>query len=172
MIQTDVQIDDEFEGQVDGGALSAAVTETLRQQGIERASVTIVITDDETVHELNRTYRDVDSTTDILSFPNHAPPAPDGQPEQAQISRFVIPPELMEEQQSYLGDLLISFPYTQRQAARQSRALAAELLLLVVHGTLHLLGYDHADAQEEAAMWALQNKVLTALGQKPVVNES
>ena len=171
MIQIDLQIDDEFIEQVKGAALSAAVEETLRQQGIARANVTIVITDDKTVHELNRTFRDVDSPTDILSFPNHEAIGLTDNSDSDQIAapRLVVPPQLIEEQNSYLGDLIIGFPYTRRQAVAQNRAVDAELLLLVIHGTLHLLGHDHADAQDEAAMWALQNRVLIALCQEPVM---
>lgn len=174
MIQTDLQIDDQFVDKVNGEALSTAVEETLRQQGITQASVTVVVTDDETVHQLNRTFRDVDGPTDILSFPNHEFGANEFSQEVAEephaqvVPRLVLPPELIAEEESYLGDLIISFPYTQRQSLAQKRPLDAELVLLVIHGTLHLLGHDHADAQQEAAMWALQNQVLNSLGYESV----
>ncbi|MEZ4708920.1 MAG: rRNA maturation RNase YbeY [Caldilineaceae bacterium] len=170
MIEVDLQIDDEFMGKVDAEALCAAVEETLQQQGVERAGLTIVITDDATVHELNRTFRDVDGPTDILSFPNHETAGADASEEldHALAPQLILPPELIEAQISYLGDLIISFPYTQRQAASLGRPLDAELVLLVIHGALHLLGHDHADAAEEAAMWAQQNQVLAALGYAPV----
>ncbi|MEZ4659915.1 MAG: rRNA maturation RNase YbeY [Caldilineaceae bacterium] len=170
MIEVDLQIDDEFMGKVDAEALCAAVEETLRQQGVERAGLTIVITDDATVHELNRTFRDVDGPTDILSFPNHETADADDSEEldRPLAPQLILPPELIEAQSSYLGDLIISFPYTQRQAVSLGRPLDAELVLLVIHGALHLLGHDHADAEAEAAMWAQQNQVLTALGYAPV----
>ena len=170
MVEIDLQIDDEFVGNIDEEALCAAVRETLHQQGVERAGVTLVITDDATVHELNRTFRDVDGPTDILSFPNQERVgANDGDAASLPSApQLILPPELLEAQNSYLGDLIISFPYTQRQAIALGRPLEAELVLLVIHGTLHLLGYDHADVQEEAAMWALQNQVLAALGHAPV----
>ena len=61
---------------------------------------------------------------------------------------------------AYLGDILIALPFTRRQAAELNRPLAAELRLLTVHGVLHLLGYDHAEEAEEAAMWAKQDAIL------------
>jgi probable rRNA maturation factor len=63
----------------------------------------------------------------------------------------------------YLGDIVIACPYAARQAAALDRTLREELRLLVVHGVLHLLGYDHASAEEEAAMWARQRAILARL---------
>jgi probable rRNA maturation factor len=62
-----------------------------------------------------------------------------------------------------LGDVLIALPFTRRQAAEMGRDLADELILLAVHGTLHLLGYDHAEPGEEIRMWARQDEILIGL---------
>ena len=78
---------------------------------------------DALVRRLNATYRGKYKTTDVLSFPGDARPAPDG-------SR-------------HLGDIVISVPQARRQAAREGHALERELRLLLIHGYLHLLGYDH-----------------------------
>jgi probable rRNA maturation factor len=64
---------------------------------------------------------------------------------------------------AYLGDIIIALPYTQRQAERIGKPLRDELRLLAIHGTLHLLGYDHAAPDEEAAMWAKQDAILASL---------
>jgi probable rRNA maturation factor len=64
----------------------------------------------------------------------------------------------------YLGDLVIAYPYAQAQAQREGHDMMHSLLLLVVHGTLHLLGYDHDTVSNRAAMWAAQDRVLAALG--------
>jgi probable rRNA maturation factor len=64
------------------------------------------------------------------------------------------------ETASYLGDILIALPYVRRQAAGLGRELKSELRLLAVHGTLHLLGYGHAEPEEEAIMWARQDAIL------------
>jgi probable rRNA maturation factor len=67
-------------------------------------------------------------------------------------------------QANYLGDIIISLPYAARQAAAAGHKTESELQLLAVHGTLHLLGYDHAIPEEKAAMWDAQTAALTQLG--------
>ena len=106
--------------------------------------LTILLTDDVQLHELNRDYLDIDAPTDVLSFP-----ASETDPETAR---------------RYLGDILISVPRAEEQAHAAGHALEAEVQLLVVHGTLHLLGYDHAETDEKARMWKAQAEVLERLG--------
>jgi probable rRNA maturation factor len=77
----------------------------------------------------------------------------------------VIAPEQEAEVRAYLGDVIVAFPRVVAQAAQQGHSARHELNLLVVHGVLHLLGYDHATPRDEARMWAIQDQVLQALGQ-------
>ncbi len=119
-----VQIDEEFADRVDAADLVAAVAATLEAEG-QSGEVTVVITSDEAVAELNQQYRQTEGPTDVLSFP-----AQDDTP------GFVSAPEM----ETYLGDVIVALPFTERQAAALSRPLADELRLLVVHGALHLLG--------------------------------
>ncbi len=142
-----VQIDEEFADRVDAADLVAAVAATLEAEG-QSGEVTVVITSDEAVAELNQQYRQTEGPTDVLSFP-----AQDDTP------GFVSAPEM----ETYLGDVIVALPFTERQAAALSRPLADELRLLVVHGALHLLGYDHAEPDEEADMWARQDAILARL---------
>lgn len=107
--------------------------------------MSIVIAGDDEVRRLNRQYRAVDAPTDVLSFPSGAVPLP-GEPE------------------PYLGDLVLALPTIARQAEAEGHALLDELALAVLHGTLHLLGYDHDTAEHQAAMWAVQARGLAALG--------
>ena len=108
------------------------------------ADMTIVLTDDRQLHELNLDHLGVDAPTDVLSFP-----------------AFESDPETGS---TYLGDVVISIPRAAEQAQAVGHSLEAEVQLLVVHGTLHLLGYDHATAEEKAQMWEEQAKVLERIG--------
>lgn len=108
------------------------------------ADLTIALTDDRQLHELNLDYLGVDSPTDVLSFP-----AGEVDPETEDL---------------YLGDIAISIPRAKQQAEAGGHPVEAEAQLLVVHGTLHLLGYDHSTDEEKTVMWAAQAKVLERLG--------
>jgi probable rRNA maturation factor len=106
--------------------------------------LSIVLTDDAQLHQLNRDYLGVDAVTDVLSFPANETNPETGVP--------------------YLGDVLISIPCAKAQAQGASHSLEAELQLLVVHGVLHLLGYDHAGPEDKVRMWAAQFQILATLG--------
>jgi len=112
--------------------------------GSTDGDLAIVLTDDAQLHELNRDYLGIDAPTDVLSFP-----ASETDPETGR---------------RYLGDILISVPRAEEQARAAGHALEAEVQLLIVHGTLHLLGHDHAEAAEKARMWKAQAEVLERLG--------
>jgi probable rRNA maturation factor len=158
-------------------ALEYAVKQTLRQAGIEQpVNLSLLITDDETIHNLNKQYRQQDKPTDVLSFPLldtplinapadqlWLPPEDDTQHEAlAKSPVFVTPPELATN----LGDIVISWPTVLRQAAGSNTNPAYELLYLLSHGTLHLVGYDDQSEAGYQAMVHLQQSVLQALGQK------
>ncbi len=108
------------------------------------ADITIVLTDDAQLHELNKEFLGVDAPTDVLSFPASESDPETGTP--------------------YLGDILISIPRATQQAQAVGHSVEAEVQLLVVHGTLHLMGHDHAEAEEKARMWAAQAEVMSRLG--------
>ncbi|MEZ4676054.1 MAG: rRNA maturation RNase YbeY [Caldilineaceae bacterium] len=156
----DLQIDDDFLTLVDPSVLTAAVTHALAMCGQEDGMLSLVITDDETVQQLNRDYRGVDAPTDVLSFANQEAPTDAGSVQQ--ISG--LPPDVAAGLDSYLGDIIIAYPYAERQAADYQNDVTAELRLLAIHGVLHLLGYDHGTVEEEAEMWAVQTKILDHFG--------
>jgi len=147
-----VEVDDLYADAVDDRDLAAAIAATLAAEQHAGDAVTLVVTSDEAIAELNLHYRGVDGPTDVLSFPAQEP-----------TPGFVSAPEMS----GYLGDIVIAFPYTQRQAAELGRNVADELRLLAVHGTLHLLGYDHGTPAEEAAMWAQHDAILARLAAQP-----
>ena len=127
--------------------LERAGAETLRQAGASlTADLTIVIGDDAQLHALNHQFLGIDAPTDVLSFPSGETDPDSGE--------------------AYLGDVLISHPRAAAQAIAGGHAIQDELQLLVVHGVLHLLGYDHGEPDEKARMWAIQAQVLQTLGSR------
>ena len=108
------------------------------------SELSIVLTDDARLHQLNRDYLGIDAPTDVLSFP-----ASETDPDTGA---------------RYIGDILISVPRAQVQADAAGHPLEAEVQLLVVHGVLHLLGHDHAEAEQKARMWKAQAEILTQIG--------
>ena len=108
------------------------------------SELSIILTNDARLHELNLNYLGVDAPTDVLSFP-----ASETDPETGA---------------RYIGDILISVPRAQEQANAVGHPLESEVQLLVVHGVLHLLGHDHAEAEERSRMWKAQAEILTKLG--------
>lgn len=143
-----VQVDDLYAADIDAADLVGAVAAALLLEGKQGIEVSLVVTSDEAVEALNRQYLGIAGPTDVLSF-SAQEPAPG----------FVSAPEA----ESYLGDIVIALPFTRRQAAETGRELRDELRLLAVHGTLHLLGYDHDNVEHEIAMWARQDAILSGL---------
>jgi probable rRNA maturation factor len=125
--------------------LEQAAQSTLEHQSVQdEVDLSIILTDDEQLQRLNREYLGIDAPTDVLSFP-----ASESDPETGA---------------RYLGDILISVPRAGEQARAAGHDLQGELQLLVIHGVLHLLGHDHAKAEEKARMWAAQAEVLERCG--------
>ena len=137
-----VQVDEAYRDRVDVRDVRQVALRVLEEEQLPAGELTVVITDENTVQELNRTYRGVDAPTDVLSFPL-------GQDE-------LLP----QEGPPYLGDVVIALPVAEGQANTYGHSLQEELRLLVVHGVLHLLGYDHATPEEEAEMWRKQERIL------------
>ncbi len=102
----------------------------LAEVGLAGRELSVLLTDDEEMTALNRQYRGRDRTTDVLSF------------SQQEGERSGLQPAL-------LGDVVISLPAAARQARERSAALWDEVLVLLVHGVLHLLGHDHAGMRRE-----------------------
>ncbi len=106
-------------------------------------SIGIHFTNDDEIQRLNRDYRGYDKPTDVLSF-----------------EADVFDPD---EEVTYLGDIIISVDTMQKQAVNAGHPEETETLLLITHGFLHLVGFDHANETEKAEMWALQSEILNLL---------
>ena len=113
----------------------------------ELPEFTLTFVEPEAIKNLNRTYRNIDAVTDVLSFES------DGE----------IDPETNIE---YLGDIVICADQAQKQAELSGHSLEDEIALLEIHGLLHLLGYDHGDDAEREEMWKYQDMYLEQCGVK------
>ncbi len=118
----------------------AAATATLESEGAVGEGVTVLLTDDETVRELNARFRRQDKPTNVLAFPAPANP------------------------ERLLGDVALAHGVCAREAVEQGKSLADHLRHLVAHGVLHLLGYDHMSDDEAQAMEGRERSILAGLG--------
>lgn len=147
MTPSNIEISNEHAFPVDEARLQQAAQHVLGQHDYASdAELTIVITTNEQVQELNSQFRGVDAPTDVLSFPSE------------EADEDVLEGELL-----YLGDILIAYPYALAQAEREGHDPTDSFALLVVHGVLHLLGYDHDTPENRAEMWEVQAEALEAL---------
>ena len=124
---------------VDCAKLRSAAKETLTNRSADPDSeICIVLSLDSYLNELNNKYSGINAPTDVLSFPS-------------------------TENNKYLGDIILSTEYAVRTADNEGHSANEELQLLTVHGTLHLLGYDHSTTDEQKIMWEIQDEILSKL---------
>jgi probable rRNA maturation factor len=140
-----IVVQEQFQDKVPEQTLCRAAESALQISNvIDSPSLSIRITDDTEMQDLNLRFRGIDKTTDVLSF-----------------GEDFTDPDLKSR---YLGDIVISYPQAENQANTRNHAATDELQLLVIHGVLHLLGYDHGTEDEKNDMWSLQGKILDQLG--------
>ena len=129
-----------------------AVGEILIREGFlgqRVVSVTVLLTSDARLHELNQEFAGEDYVTDVLSFESE--------------SNSGFPTFEDDESNESLGDIAISIPQTKRQALEKGVSFERELAMLAIHGTLHLLGYDHASPAEETVMFGKTDDALDVI---------
>lgn len=119
----------------------------------EDAEISVLICDADTIHELNKTYRNIDAPTDVLSFALN-----EGEDD--------IP-----EEERALGDIIINIDRAEWQAKEYGHSKERETAYLAVHGFLHILGYDHYEAEEKKAMRKAEEDILSACGLERIVTE-
>ncbi|WP_206830894.1 rRNA maturation RNase YbeY [Alicyclobacillus fructus] len=132
----------------DAHAFVQRVLEAAAERIEVRGEVSVLFVDDEAIHELNRTYRQVDRPTDVLSFPMN------------EGEELADP----DEAEPMLGDIVVSVDRAREQAESYGHSLERELAFLLVHGFLHLNGYDHEDEAGEREMFGLQEEILQGIG--------
>ncbi len=145
-MNTGVSVVRRVEAPVGDAWVKRVVVATLRAVKVHSVEeVGVVFVGDAEMTRLNAAWRGKPATTDVLSFGNDGVWVGDESP-------------------NLLGDLVISMPQVTRQAKAAAKPVRREIALMLVHGTLHLLGYDHVSPREEKAMFALQSRVLKRLG--------
>ena len=146
--ELELRLDDQSWGPVESliEPVSQAFDAAMKvgRPGSGKVAVTIVLSDNQTVAELNNQWRSKDRATNILSFP-----APDG--------------EKTESGTPYLGDMILAYGVVAGEAGEQGKALATHLCHLVIHGGLHLAGYDHQNDEDAAIMEDLERIAMKML---------
>ena len=133
--------------------------EVLRTEKADfEAEVNLMIVDMDTIHEMNRDYRQIDRPTDVLSFPNLSFDSP-GKFDLTE-SADVVDPETGEV---VLGDIVICYDKVLEQAEEYGHSILREFAFLLTHSMLHLCGYDHMTEEETSVMEAKQNQILDTL---------
>ena len=145
-----LQIDKPFQIDTDPRPIQNAVQTTVQLvRGNTEDGVNITITNEDAIQQLNYQYRGLNTPTDVLSFAYS--PDPDF-------------PKIDPMMSHYLGDIIIAYPVAKTQAKVRGHSVQDEIILLAVHGTLHLLGFDHATPAQKEKMWAVQQQIMTSLG--------
>ena len=128
-------------------ALIERACETALSSEGAKGDITVLVSTPERIRTLNREFRNVDSVTDVLTFPS------------AEGEAVLCPAD------GYLGDIMICYDRAVQQAEEFGHPLSRELAFLAVHGTLHILGYDHMQPDEEAVMRQRQREILEEMGE-------
>ncbi len=119
----------------------------IEKEKLENIAFNLIIVDNDYIHELNKTYRNIDRETDVITFALE------------DEDTIIIP-----EEERILGDIYISIDKAKQQAKEYGHSLLRELSFLAVHGFYHLLGYDHQTKEEEEIMFKKQEEVLDSYG--------
>jgi probable rRNA maturation factor len=174
--QIDVSIEEPFQQYISEEWVKMAADCALQAAlpAGEPGQVSLLVTNDVTVQELNHKYRGVDEVTDVLSFSTTYPghwegeaEAPDEQylnPGDPFPPHFILPPD----EAPPLGEVIISYPQARRQAQGRNEPVERELALLIVHGVLHLVGHDHLSPEDTSLMQAKEQAALEALSQAEI----
>lgn len=118
---------------------------TLKREKLDNVEFNIIFVDSKTIHEINKTYRNVDRVTDVISF-------------------ALEDNKTIELDHRLLGDIYICIERAEEQAKEYGHSLMRELSFLTIHGLLHLLGYDHMEKDEEEIMFKKQEDILNEFG--------
>ena len=151
-MEINVLIEECLEGCLEVSWLQSVVEQVLVAQGADsRVELGLVIGSQERVHQLNLSYLGKDKPTDVLAF-SMLPDLPGGD-----LAPFVAPPDGIQ----HLGEVIISYPQAVTQAEEHQHSIKREITILIIHGVLHLLGYEHDKPELECQMTARETEILS-----------
>jgi len=155
-MEINVLVDEGFEEYLEVSWLQSVAEQALVAQDADsRVELGLVITDRERVQQLNRSYLGKDEPTDVLAFSMLPEPLATGEPEV--FFPFVQPPDGV----LHLGEVIISYPQAVIQAEEHRHSVEREIAILIIHGVLHLLGYEHDKLELEREMRAREAEILS-----------
>ena len=137
------ETDEKLDSEVD--KLYELLEFTLKREKLENVEFNIIFVDNKTIHEINKTYRNIDRVTDVISF-------------------ALEDNKTIELDHRLLGDIYICIERAHEQAIEYGHSFLRELSFLTIHGLLHLLGYDHMTTEEEKIMFNKQEEILNEFG--------
>jgi probable rRNA maturation factor len=154
-VEVSVLIDKEFKKSLSAGWLKKVTWQVLVSENARpMVEMEIVITGQEKIRELNKKYLEEDAPTDVLSFPMMEPDMGE--------TCFVNPPD----KRLCIGEVIISYPQAKKQAKERHHLVKKEVAILIIHGTLHLLGYDHDTAWRKRVMRRRESEILRVVEEK------
>lgn len=155
-MEVNVLIDDEFEGELEADwLLSVAEHVLIAEDTAPETELGLVITNQSRIQELNLVHLGIDAPTDVLAFPMNPE-------EDSDMPDFITPPDGAV----HLGEVIISFPQAFLQAEEHRHPVKKEVVILIIHGVLHLLGYDHDAPEPEQRMRAKEAEILKRIEEK------
>lgn len=155
-MEINVLIDEEFEGELEADWLRSVAEQVLvAEDAAHETELGLVITDQSRIQELNLVHLDIDEPTDVLAFPMNPE-------EDSDMPDFVTPPDGAV----HLGEVIISYPQAFLQAEEHRHPVKKEVAILVIHGVLHLLGYDHDAPEPEQRMRDKEAEILERVEEK------
>lgn len=141
-----IEIVNETRKKVNLELLKSVVNYTLKKEKVVNGVLNVIIVDNDKIHQINKEYRGVDRATDVISF------------------ALEDDDTFIKLDERILGDIYISIDKVKEQALSYGHSEKREICFLVVHGTLHLLGYDHMNKKDEEIMFSKQDEILNELG--------
>jgi probable rRNA maturation factor len=148
-MEINILIDEEFKDQLKSAWLKNIMRQILQAEKIvAKSEVSLVLTGDEKIHALNKQYLEEDRTTDVLSFPMN---------EQSKTRTIFVN---IPDGKRHLGEVIISYPQAVKQAEEHGHSVKREVVILLIHGILHLFGYDHDIPERKKVMNRRESAIL------------